>query len=208
MAQLTAVLGPPPAPPAPPTLIVPQPLPRPSPKVPRAMLPATLQLSIDMLPPPPAPLTPTLQAQPQPPPTTKSSEEEMPEQEEFYIPAHTPALTPPAPCGKGKAKAPPLELTHRSTCISKPSHYLTRTAQGEGSTTGQSASTTQDEPPHTPSKAKCQWYHPNWPHSASCAYTTNASDTDFALIAESEELMKATANETGNNPKTLTEARS
>ena len=77
VAQLTAALAPPSVPLAPPTLVVPQPLHGPSPKVPGAMPPATPQLPIGVLPLPPAPLTSAPQVQPQPPPTTESGEEEM-----------------------------------------------------------------------------------------------------------------------------------
>ena len=182
-----APAAPPPAPlpVAPRPLTVPQVMRGPSPSVPRAMPPATPQL--------PAPATALQPQMPtQPPPATKSGEEEMPEEEE------EPPTPTPAPRGKGKAKArpapPPLQPTRRSTCISKPSSYITRLLRGEGTTTGQ-----EEEPSHTPSAAERRWYHPDWTGpSTSSAYLaadfTNA-EIDYSFVAETAELMQVTINE-------------
>jgi len=188
----------PPAPPpaAPRPLTVPQVMRGPSPSVPGAMPPAT-----PSLPPPvtaPQPQTPS-----HPPFATDSGEEEMPEEEE-------PPTPTPAPRRKGKAKAKsvlPPQPTRKSTRTSKPSYYVTRLFRGEGTTTGQ-----EEEPAHTPSAAERQWYHPDWTGpSASSAFSAADfanSEIDYSFVAETAELIQITANELGDDPKTLTEARS
>jgi hypothetical protein len=76
--------------------------------------------------------------------------------------------------------------------------------KGEGATTAEDIENT---PSFMASESKCHWYHLDWPrHSATIAYISgNTSMSDFAFLAEAEELMQAALTEAGNDPKTLTE---
>jgi len=193
--------APPALPPAPPPaalrpLTVPQVMCRPSPSVPRAMPPAT-----PSLPPPVTALQP--QTPTHPPFATDSREEEMPEEEE-------PPTPTPAPHRKGKAKAKsalPPQPTRKSTRTSKPSYYITQLFRGKGTTTGR-----EEEPAHTPSAAEHQWYHPDWtrPSASSTFLAANFanSEIDYSFVAKTTELIQITANELGDDPKTLTEVQS
>jgi len=114
--------------------------------------------------------------------------------------------------GKGKSKAKakakqPQELTYKSSCISKPSYYVTCLLQGEGTTTAEDI---ENHPSFTLSESKHHWYHLNWPRpSASTAYISgNTSTPNFTFLAEVEELMQAALTEAGNDLKTLVEAQS
>src|SRR6266850_1157469 len=156
-----------------------------SPTIPGAMLESSLQ---------------TCKATPHQLFTTDSGKEEMPDEEEDETPLK----------GKGKSKAKakakqPQEPTRKSSQISKPSYYITRLLQEEGTTTTEDI---ENHPSFTSSKSKRRWYHPDWPGpSTSSAYISgDISTPDFAFLAEVEELMQAALTEVGNDPKTLTEA--
>ena len=153
------------------------------------------------LPPPVTALQP--QTPTHPPFATDSREEEMPEEEE-------PPTPTPAPHRKGKAKAKsalPPQPTRKSTRTSKPSYYITQLFRGKGTTTGR-----EEEPAHTPSAAEHQWYHPDWtrPSASSTFLAANFanSEIDYSFVAKTTELIQITANELGDDPKTLTEVQS
>jgi transposase InsO family protein len=107
---------------------------------------------------------------------------------------------PPRPPSRGKGKIP-TEPTRRSTRIPQLSVKERAIQRGEG-TTGEEF----DEPP---SEAARRWMHPDHQHHYdSGALAADLSFTDFAYLADCEELLEAFITESQDDPRTLTQARS
>ena len=64
----------------------------------------------------------------------------------------------------------------------------------------------EEEESLTLREAACQEMHST--HQLPSAFTSDAHYSNFAYLAESEELMEATLTEIPGNPRTLTQARS
>jgi hypothetical protein len=128
------------------------------------------------------------------------------EEEEFRTPSTTPMQPPARPTkSKGRSKTQPRpQLLCKSSCIPVPSQKAMQLRTGEA-TTGSEL----EEGSHTASEAELRWYNLDWPgYSTSSAYTADLNLTDYAYLAESEELTIAAISEAQDDPKSLSEARS
>jgi hypothetical protein len=92
----------------------------------------------------------------------------------------------------------------KSLCIPIPSQKATQLRTREANTGSE-----LEEGSHTASEAELCWYNLDWPrYSALSAYTADLNLTDYAYLAESEELTIAAISEAQDDPKSLLEARS
>ena len=110
-------------------------------------------------------------------------------------------LLPPA---KGKAKAKePQEPMRKLERVPKPTYKITGLFTEE-ETSGHDQE--EEEPPLTPSKAAHRYYHPDY--AGHSAYAADLNFSEYAYLAQSEELLEAAVNKAQDDPKTLSEARS
>ncbi len=64
----------------------------------------------------------------------------------------------------------------------------------------------EEEPPLTLNEAACRYYHPDYARHS--AYAADLNFSEYAYLAQSEELLEAAVNKAQDDPKTLSKARS